>query len=491
VLLDPDACWAAVRARDARFDGRFVIAVRTTGIYCRPSCPAGAVLKRANASFLSTAAAAQRAGYRACKRCRPDASPGSPEWDARGDVVARAMRLVADGAVDRVGVAGLARELGYSERHLRRVLVAELGVGPLELARAQRAQTARTLLETTAAPITEVAFAAGFGSLRQFNATIRQVFALTPTELRARARRGRVAADGGALALRLAFRAPLDAAGLLGHLGGRAVPGVEEVDGATYRRSLRLPRAPALVELDVTAQGVDCRLWLGDLRDLAPAVQRCRRLLDLDADPAAVGEHLAGDPALGALVGAQPGLRVPGTVDGAELAVRAVLGQQVSLAAARTAAGRLAAAHGERLARPRGTVTTLFPDAATLAALVPARLAMPAARARALLDLCGALAAGDLRLDPGADREEAVRRLSAIRGVGPWTTGYVAMRALGDPDVFLGEDLGVRVALSRRGLASADAHRRAEAWRPWRSYATQHLWRSLAADDDAPQALAA
>jgi AraC family transcriptional regulator, regulatory protein of adaptative response / DNA-3-methyladenine glycosylase II len=411
-----------------------------------------------------------------------DAAPGSPGWNVRADVVARAMRLIADGVVDRLGVAGLAHELGCSVRHLRRRLVDELGVGPLELARSQRAQTARTLLETTHAPVSEVASAAGFGSLRQFNATIRAVFDLTPTELRRRARRGR-ASQAGELALRLPFRAPLDGGALLGWLAARAVPGVEEVDGDVYRRSLRLPRGPGVVELAFERDCVRCLLWLDDLRDLTPAVQRCRRLLDLDADPGAVAEHLGADALVGPLVRAAPGLRVPGTVDGAELAVRAVLGQQVSVPAARTGAGRLVAEHGEALARPRGAVTALFPAAAALAALDPARLPMPRARAEALVALCRALADGELRLDAGADRVEARRALMALPGIGPWTAGYVAIRALGDPDVFLAEDLGVRHALRR--LGGPDDPRRARAlaaaWSPWRSYATQQLWQAPAA----------
>jgi AraC family transcriptional regulator, regulatory protein of adaptative response / DNA-3-methyladenine glycosylase II len=344
---------------------------------------------------------------------------------------------------------------------------------------AQRAQTARTLLETTRAPVTDVAFAAGFGSLRQLNATMRAVFDHTPTELRRRARPDR-APEAGELALRLPFRAPLDAEALLGWLAARAVPGVEEVAGDVYRRSLRLPRGPGVVELAFAAECVRCRLWLGDLRDLTPAVQRCRRLLDLDADPRAVADHLDPDALIGPLVRAAPGLRVPGHVDGAELAVRAVLGQQISVPAARTGAGRLVAEHGEALARPRGVVSALFPAADVLAALDPARLAMPRARAAALVGLCRALAEGELCLDAGADRAEARRRLLALPGVGPWTAGYVAMRALGDPDVFLAEDLGVRHALRR--LGGPDDPRRARAlaaaWAPWRSYATQHLWQA-------------
>jgi AraC family transcriptional regulator of adaptative response / DNA-3-methyladenine glycosylase II len=284
------------------------------------------------------------------------------------------------------------------------------------------------------------------------------------------------------LVVRLPVRAPFDGGALLAWLAARAVPGVEEVDGEVYRRSLRLPHGPGVAELAMGAGRVRCRLWLEDDRDVAPAEQRCRRLLDLDADPAAVAEHLGHDTLLGPLVRAAPGLRVPGSVDGAELAVRAVLGQQVSVAAARTGAGRLVAEHGEALPRPRGAVTALFPAAGVLAALDPARLAMPRARAVALVGLCRALADGGLRLDPDGDREEARHRLLALPGVGPWTAGYIAMRALGDPDVFLVEDLGVRHALRRLGGPEDPRAARAlaAAWAPWRSYASQHLWQAAA-----------
>jgi AraC family transcriptional regulator, regulatory protein of adaptative response / DNA-3-methyladenine glycosylase II len=478
-VLDADACYAAVRSRDPRFDGWFVTAVRTTGIYCRPSCPA-LTPRRASVEFHPTAAAAQQAGFRACKRCRPDATPGSPEWNVRGDLVARAMRLIADGVVDREGVPGLAARLAYSERHLTRQLVAEVGAGPLALARAQRAQTARILLETTELSVTEVAFAAGFASVRQFNETIRGVLAATPSELRARARTAGEVVPGQ-LTLRLPHRFPIAADRLLRFLGTRAVSGVEEWDGTTYRRSLRLPHGTAVVDLTPADGHVACLLRLDDVRDLTSAVQRCRRLLDLDADPAAVDAALAADPALAPLVRRTPGLRVPASVDGDELAVRAVLGQQVSVAGARTLAGRLVARHGKPLTAAVGTVTHVFPDAATLADSDPAELAMPAARATALLGMCAALAAGEIRLDPGADRDDVERRLLALRGIGPWTAAYVRMRALGDPDVFLPSDLGVRHALTRAGLgaAPADAARAAAAWRPWRSYALLHLWESL------------
>jgi AraC family transcriptional regulator, regulatory protein of adaptative response / DNA-3-methyladenine glycosylase II len=478
--FDSDRLWIAVEAEDPRFDGWVFCGVKTTGIYCRPSCPARTP-KRENVRFFATAAAAQGAGFRACKRCRPDATPGSPDWDLRADLVGRAMRLIADGVVDREGVGGLAGRLDYTERHVHRQLVATVGAGPLALARAQRAQTARILLETTVVPITGVAFAAGFQSVRQFNATVREVFALTPRELRTRARRGDHSEESGALSLRLPYRSPLDAAGLIAFLGLRAVPGVEQVHDGAYRRSLRLPHGSGVVELRPGEGYVHARYWLEDLRDLAAAMQRSRALLDLDSDPLSVSEALGGDRLLGALVRKAPGRRVPGHVDGDELAIRAVLGQQVSLRGAATLAGRLVSEYGEPLQWPLGGVTHVFPSAQALAAADPERLAMPQARRRALLGLAGALASGDLTLDAGSDRGEARARLLALRGIGEWTAEYIAMRALRDPDAFLPSDLGVRHALEQLGQDGrpAAAAELAERWRPYRAYALQHLWASL------------
>ncbi|HWL37652.1 MAG TPA: AlkA N-terminal domain-containing protein [Frankiaceae bacterium] len=468
MIEDQDRCYRAVVSRDKRFDGVFYTGVLTTGIYCRPSCPA-VTPKRRNVRFFVSAAAAQAAGLRACKRCRPDTTPGSPEWDVRADVAGRAMRLINDGVVERAGVSGLAARLGYSERQLNRVLTTELGAGPLALARARRAHTARILAETTAMPLADVAFAAGFASVRQFNATMRETYAVTPSALRGRTR---PAATTGDVELRLAVREPFDGAALLDFLRVRAVPGVEEVTGETYWRTLRLPGGPGVVALTPAPSYVRCVLRLHDLADLPVAVERCRRLLDLDADPLAVADALGGDPVLGPIVAKRPGLRVPGAVDGAEIAVRAVLGQQVSVAAARTVAGRLTAAYGTPLASPDGALTHLFP---TPGALAGADLPGPAKRATALRGLCAALASGELDLDRGTDRRTAYDALVALPGIGPWTASYVALRALGDPDAFLPTDLGVRHALAALG-ADVSA---AEAWRPWRSYALLHLWTSL------------
>jgi AraC family transcriptional regulator, regulatory protein of adaptative response / DNA-3-methyladenine glycosylase II len=476
--VDFDVSYRALGARDPRFDGWFFTAVTSTGIYCRPSCPA-MTPKREHVRFYPSAAACQQAGFRACKRCRPDATPGSPEWNSRGDVVARAMRLIADGVIDRGGVPGLAAALGYSVRQLQRLLVAEVGAGPLALARAQRAQAARTLIETSSLPMTEIAFAAGFESIRQFNATVRAVFALTPSELRRRAARGGAKASASDLRLKLAFRRPVCPENLFGHLAATAIPGVEEVRGARYRRTLRLPFGAGIVELTPEPDHVACRLRLTDLRDLSAAIARCRWLLDLDADPLAIDALLAEDPRLAPLIARAPGRRVPRTVDGDEMALRAVLGQQISTAAARTHAARLVERHGEPVSDPDGGLSHVFPS---LGALSEIELAMPAGRRATVHALLDALRSGKLDLSPGGDRERARAALGALPGIGPWTTEVIAMRALGDPDALPATDLGVRRGAEAIGLPGAGAAliAYAERWRPWRAYAVQHLWGATA-----------
>lgn len=431
-----DVRYEAVRSRDARFDGAFFFAVETTGIYCRPSCPA-VTPKRRNVRFFATAAAAQGSGFRACRRCRPDAVPGSADWNVRADVVGRAMRLIGDGVVDREGVAGLAGRLGYSARQVQRQLTAEVGAGPVALARAQRAHTARVLLQTTVLPVTEIAFASGFASVRQFNDTIRAVYAATPSELRAaapardRAAR-RTATPSAGVPLRLAHRGPYQAGPVFDLLQREAVTGVEEVSGETgrrlYRRTLRLPYGTGIVAVQErpgragTGSGgwLEARLHLTDLRDLTTSVQRLRRLFDLDADPYAVDERLGADPA--------------------ELAVRALVG--------RTEAERLVQRYGKALDAPCGTLTHLFPEPDVLAGAAPH--GTPGALAAALAD-------GAVRLDPGADRDDAERALLAVPGLDARTVAVVRTRALGDPDV------------APPGAAVPDT------WRPWRSYALNHL----------------
>ncbi|MGD9622713.1 MAG: AlkA N-terminal domain-containing protein [Mycolicibacterium sp.] len=480
---DFDRCYRAVQAKDARFDGWFVTAVITTRIYCRPSCPARPPYAR-NVRFFPTAAAAQRSGFRACKRCRPDTSPGSPEWNMRGDVVARAMRLIADGTVDREGVTGLAARVGYTVRQLERLLQAEVGAAPLALARAQRTQMARVLIETTDMPFGDLAFAAGFSSIRQFNDTVRAVSDLTPTLMRRRARDrfdrpGAVGTEG--LSLRLPARTPFDYTGLFGHLAATAVPGVEEVRDGAYRRTLSLPRGTGIVTLRPHPDHVRCQLAVDDFRDLSTAIARCRRLLDLDADPEAVVEALSADVELGPLVQKAPGQRIPRTVDEHELAVRVVLGQQVSTAAARTHAGRLVAAFGRPLRDIDGDLTHLFPTTEDLGQLDSRCLAIPRSRQHTLTALIAALNNGDVVLNSGCDWNLAREQLLALPGVGPWSAEMVAMRGLGDPDAFPATDLGVAAAARQLGLPTTPKHliERSRSWRPWRSYATQHLWTAL------------
>ena len=509
-------------SRDARFDGQFITGVHSTGIYCRPSCPA-MTPKPANVSFYLTAAAAHEAGLRACKRCLPDAVPGSPAWNIRDDLAARAMRLIGDGTVEREGVPGLARRLGYTPRHLTRVLVAEVGAGPLALARAHRAQTARVLLTSTDLSVTDIAFAAGFGSVRQFNDTITAVYERTPSAVRAGARapggsrtpaEADSAAHGPGIRLLLPARAPFDGQGLLDFLGVRAVAGVERSTAHGYERTLRLPHGGATLQLSLAgtpaAPAVACIARLDSLADLAPLVSRVRRLFDLDADAQALDRALADDPELAGSVRHTPGIRVPGSLDPEEMLFRALLGQQVSVASARTALGRLSAALGEPVpgaglrgnsgpdgsgagepgsSRRRGPGDALdltaapfryFPTAESIAAHGREVLRGPAMRIDSIIRVAEALASGDLVLDVGESRDELAATLTALPGIGPWTAGYVAMRVLGSPDILLTSDLALRQGADRLGLPAraADLAAHGSRWAPWRSYAGMHLWRA-------------
>ena len=479
-MLDPEQCYRAVQSRDQRFDGWFVTGVTSTGIYCRPSCPA-ITPKRGNVEFHPTAAAAQQRGFRACKRCRPDATPGSPEWDVRSDVVGRAMRLIADGEVERAGVGGLAARLGYSDRQLRRVMVDDVGAAPLALARAQRAQTARLLIETTDLPITDIAFAAGFASIRQFNDTIREVFAVAPRQLRRSAANvvapvGAISPPGSLLRLRLPARTPFDGPATLAFLGARVIDGIETWDGTTYARSLRLPGGPATVVIRPGDDHVHIELRLSHLSDVQPAVQRIRRLLDLDADPLAVEAALGADRRLRPAVQRYSGWRAPGAVDPAEMVTRAVIGQQITVAGARRIAARLVDIAGEPFDSGIEGITAVFPCESALAGLGDVSIGVPRSRLATLRTVCAALADGELHLDAGADWHEARRALLAFRGIGPWTADYLAMRALGNPDVWLSGDVGVRRGCAALGID--DAERASHGWRPWRTYATHLMWRT-------------
>ncbi|MEU2201937.1 Ada metal-binding domain-containing protein [Isoptericola sp. NPDC019482] len=522
-----DERYRAIAARDTRFDGQFFTAVRSTGIYCRPSCPARTP-KPENVTFYLTSAAAHEAGYRACKRCLPEAAPGTPAWDLRHDLAGRAMRLIADGVVDREGTDGLAARLGYSARHVHRLLAAELGAGPLALARAQRAQTARSLVVGTDLPLADVAFAAGFGSIRQFNDTMTEVFAVAPSELRARARRRPPAfqqairrADGPGAAtdrlveggsvgdvarvrldLELPVREPFDARGVVAFLAARAVDGVEVADLAgddvRYARTLLLPHGPGAAEVlagpGVGPGRVAVRLELASAADVSVAVARLRRLLDLDADPVAVDTALADDPSLAPLVARTPGLRLPGTVDPHEIVVRAIVGQQISVAAARTHLGRLAAGAGTPFSSAVPGLTRLFPTAAQVAASAADHLRLPARSVATVVDTARALDDGTLAVGVGDDGDSLRAALVARRGIGPWTAAYVAMRVLRDPDSWLDGDVALLAGAAAAGVdlglpddgettptraaRSRALSARAERWAPWRSYAALHLWRA-------------
>lgn len=493
-FMDFEQRYRAVATRDSRFDGAFVLAVRTTGIYCRPSCPARTPLAR-NVQFFATSAAAHEHGYRACKRCLPDAVPGSPEWNLRSDTAARAMRLIADGVVERESVTGLASRLGYTARHLNRLLTAELGAGPIALARAHRAQTARELLVATDLPVSDVAFASGFGSIRQFNDTVTEVYGHTPSQLRATrrpadlsdsrsaiARRGSDNSVGVPVRLGLPVRRPFDAAGVFAWLAARAVPGVEDADRDHYARTLALPSGPATFDVRWDGARLQLDARLAAIADLTPLVARVRRLFDADADPVGIDEALSHDPALAMAVHAVPGIRLPGAVDAHELLLRALVGQQISVAAARTQLARLAAACGTPLETGERNLTRLFPTPAQVAEHGRTALVGPRSRIENTLAVAEQLADGRLELgwadDPAAQRE----RLLAVRGIGGWTADYVAMRVLGHPDILPTGDVALRAGARRLGLP--DHPRELAGWgatiSPWRSYAALHLWRASA-----------
>lgn len=478
--LEFDRCYRAIKSRDPRFDGQFFTAVTSTGIYCRPICPAQTP-KQENVRFYVCAAAAEAAGFRACRRCRPDTSPGSPDWNIRADLVARALRLISEGVVDEEGVDGLASRLAVSARHLHRELVAEVGVGTLALARTRRAQTARLLLDQTPLSISEIAFASGFASIRQFNESMQAAFGCSPSALR---REPPMGAEGGMLVLRLAARHPFAADDLLRYFAWHAIPGVEEVTDGVYRRTVTLQRSQGIIELEPAAdrRALILRARIEDMRDLSLLAARCRQLFDLDADPAAIAATLGSDALLAPLIAARPGLRVAATFDGFEMAVRAIVGQQISVAGACTVLGRLAMRLGQPLAEPRGSLRFLFPTAEAVAEGDLAGLGLTTARADCLRALARVVRSGEVVLDRGADRLQTTGRLLSIRGIGPWTAAYLAMRALGDPDAWPAADLALCRAARQRGFdgGAAALQRRAESWRPWRSYAAQHLWAALA-----------
>jgi len=480
--MDFAACRRAFLTRDPRFDGRIFGAVRTTGIYCRPICPARTP-KPENMRFYPTAAACQEAGYRPCLRCRPESSPDLGAWRGTSNTVSRALVLIEAGAMDGGDVDGLAGRLGVGERQLRRLFRQHLGASPVAVAQTRRVLLAKQLIQETLLPMGEVALAAGFGSVRRFNETFQQLFGRPPGDLR-RSRAEEASAAAGGITVKLPYRAPYDWAAMIGFLAARAIPGVESVTARRYARTLAVDGAVGVVTVSPgTGDFLVAEIRFPKVQALPAVIARIRRVFDLTADPGLIGDHLSQDPALAPLVAARPGLRAPGAWDGFELAVRAILGQQVSVAAARTAAGRLTQLLGEPLSEPDGALTHLFPSPAAIAAADPALLPGPHSRRATLRALASRLAEGELAIDPGSDRVEVAAALLEIPGIGPWTEQYIAMRGLCDPDAFLPSDLGVRRALEALDVTWRGprvAAQLAESWRPWRAYALQHLWGALA-----------
>ena len=477
--LDPVRCYQAVLSHDRRFDGRFFSGVVTTGVYCRPICPVSPP-KFENIRWFRHAAAAEAAGFRPCMRCRPETAPGTPAWLGTSAVVSRALRLIAEGALDEGGVDDLAARLGIGGRQLRRLFAEHVGASPGEVARVRRVHFARALIDETSMPLTSVAYSAGFRSVRAFNHAVRTTFRRPPSVLRAKAKGRPSATSDGALEVRLAYRPPLDWPALLGFLALRATPGVEVVDGESYRRTMAVGGEPAVVEVraDPDAPVLRMRVWLERYEALMRLVERARRVFDLSADPLQITTELARDAALAGRIAARPGLRIPGAWDGFELTVRAILGQQVTVGGATTLAGRLVERFGTPIETSVGGLTHLFPAADALADAEVETIGLPRARATTIRALAAAVADGTLVLDGSGDVSETIERLRTIPGIGPWTADYVAMRALGEPDAFPSGDLGLRRALGNGAgpIAATALARIAERWRPWRSYAAMHLW---------------
>ncbi len=470
VKLDRKICRSARLARDARFDGKFFIGVRSTGIFCRPVCPARSPQEQ-NVEYYATAAACVEAGLRPCLRCRPESSPGTPAWVGTSVTVSRALRLIGEGALEDEGVDALAERLGIGSRHLRRLFLEHLGATPVAVAQTRRLLAAKKLIDETSLPLTEIAIASGYGSIRRFNAAFRASYGRGPRELR----KERQAVPGaGSCTLQLRFRPPYDYGALLEFLRRRAIPGVEYVAGDAYRRTFLMGGGAGWLEVRPNGlNALTLRVERAGSTELLHIAGRVRRLFDLDADPLPIGEVLSGDPVLRKFASARPGLRVPGAWDGFELGVRAILGQQVSVAGASTLSGRVAARFGRPVPFDVDGLTHTFPTAGELAE-VDLAIGIPAARAEAIREFARATASGEAAFHGGVDTADLVELLCAIRGIGPWTAQYIAMRALSDPDAFPADDLALLRATGEKTAKAME--RRAEPWRPWRAYAAMHIW---------------
>jgi AraC family transcriptional regulator of adaptative response / DNA-3-methyladenine glycosylase II len=477
--LDHAACYRAISLRDARFDGRFFTGVKTTGIYCRPICPARTPQAK-NVTFFPSAAAAQEAGFRPCLRCRPETAPDLGAWRGTSNTVSRALSLIELGALNDASVDDLAERLGVGERQLRRLFRQHLGASPVAVAQTRRILLAKQLIHETRLPMAEIAFASGFGSVRRFNETFQALFGRAPGELRRDHAPDAPAGPRGEIDLLLRYHPPYDWPAMLEFLRRRAIPGLETVTAESYARSLQLGGVQGSVTVQpANGNALRATVRFPKLSALPVIIARLRRVFDLAADPLAIAAHLAQDPTLAPLVKARPGLRVPGAWDGFELAIRAVLGQQIAVPAAARLAGRLVAAYGQRLADPDGGLTHVFPRPETLANADLAKLGMPGSRAGALSAVAATAIADPHLFDATAELDVAVRRLKAIRGVGEWTAQYIALRQLREPDAFPAADLGLMRAIARReGRAHSTSQLldRADNWRPWRAYAAQHLW---------------
>ena len=487
--LDAASCYRALTSRDARFDGRFFTAVTTTGVYCRPVCPARTPA-RANVRFYGCAAAAEADGFRPCRRCRPDAAPGTPAWQGAPAVVARGLRLIRDGVLDDDGVDRFAERLGLSARQVRRLFETHVGAPPAEIARVRRVHFARTLVDDPSLRLTDIAFAAGFQSVRQFNHAFRQTFRAAPRSLRrglAEARSAKAEGAKGDISLRLSYRPPFDLAWLLDLFAGRAAPGVEQVQDGVYRRTAAFGDARGWIEVTGGAgnaaragtrhRHLDVRVSASLGAHLMRIAAAVRRMFDLDADPATIARALGADPMLRRAMRAKPGLRVPGAWQPWEIALRAIVGQQVSVAAATTIVGRIVARTGDAVETPFEALRMLFPSPAAVAAADLSGIGMPSARVATVQRFAAGLADGSIALETMGSADEIVRSLCAIPGIGPWTAEYIALRALGEPDAFPAGDLGLRKALGNGTPArERDVAAAAEAWRPWRGYAAMYLW---------------
>jgi AraC family transcriptional regulator of adaptative response / DNA-3-methyladenine glycosylase II len=482
--MDDDACYRAIETRDHRFDGRLFVAVTTTGIYCRPFCPAPTP-RRKNVRFFPTAAAAQEAGFRPCLRCRPETSPELAFWRGSSNTVSRALGLIEAGALDDANVEALATRLGMGERQLRRLFAQHLGASPISIAQTRRILLAKQLIQDTRLPMTEVASAAGFGSIRRFNETFQQLYKRPPRTLRRTGVTDEPAATTGAVTVKLGYRPPYDWHGILAFLRMRAIPGIEVVASDRYARTIAIGDTRGVLVVEPAERNcLKATVHFANLKALPTIIARVRRVFDLAADPVAIGAHLSEDPVLAPLVAARPGLRVPGAWDGFELAVRAILGQQITVSAATRLAGKLVSAYGEQLVGPAAVdqgLTHVFPTPRQLAGSDLAAIGMPKARRMALSSLAAAVVADPLIFGPRRSLEAAVTQLRSLPGVGEWTAQYIAMRELREPDAFPAADIGLMRAMSdanrvRPSPAALLAH--AERWRPWRAYAALHLWAS-------------